>query len=73
MLRPSLAYILRSLVVHSDADQMNPIWMGERIYQAAPEPKQFVALHGLSHIASHAGPIEQWWTPVIAFIKKPRS
>ena len=57
------------LVVHSDADHANPIWMGERIYKAAPEPKQFVILHGLPHNAAYRGPIEQWWAPVISFLE----
>ena len=57
------------LVVHSDADRANPIWMGERIYNAAPEPKQIVILHGLRHNAAYTGPTEQWWAPVIKFIE----
>lgn len=57
------------LVLHSDADQANPLWMGERIYQAAAEPKQFVILHSLRHDAAVRGPIEQWWAPVIALIE----
>jgi alpha-beta hydrolase superfamily lysophospholipase len=61
------------LVVHSDADHSNPFWMGERIYQAAPEPKQFAVLHGLRHNAAFRGPIEQWWAPVITFIKADRT
>lgn len=55
--------------LHSDADHANPMWMGEHIYQAAPEPKQFVMLHGLPHNAAYKGAIEQWWTPVITFIQ----
>jgi len=58
------------LVVHSDADHTNPLWMGERIYQAAPEPKQFIMLHGLRHNAAYKGPIDQWWAPVITFIQE---
>jgi len=61
------------LVLHSDADHTNPIWMGERIYQAAPEPKQFVMLHGLRHNAAYKGSIEQWWAPVITFIEEGRT
>lgn len=57
------------LVLHSDADHANPIWMAERIYQAAAEPKQFVILHGLRDAAAYRGPIEQWWAPAIAFIE----
>lgn len=57
------------LVLHSDADHANPIWMAERIYQAAAEPKQFVILQGLRDAAAYRGPIEQWWAPAIAFIE----
>jgi len=57
------------LVVHSDADRTNPLWMGERIYQAAPQPKQLVMLHGLRHNAAYRGPIEQWWAPVVTFME----
>jgi len=58
------------LVVHSDADHANPVWMSERIYEAASEPKQLVILHGLPHNAAYRGAIEQWWTPVITFIEQ---
>jgi alpha-beta hydrolase superfamily lysophospholipase len=57
------------LVVHSDADRSNPVWMGERIYRAAPQPKQLVILHGLPHNAAYVGPIEQWWAPVINYVE----
>ena len=57
------------LVVHSDTDRANPIWMGERLYRAAPQPKQLVVLHGLRHNAAYVAPIVQWWAPVITFIE----
>src|SRR5215470_16731029 len=57
------------LVLHSDADQANPLWMGEGIYQAAPQPKRLVILHGLRHNAAFKGPIEQWWAPAITFME----
>ena len=44
------------LVVHSDTDRANPLWMGERIYQAAPQPKRLVVLYGLRHNAAYSGP-----------------
>jgi hypothetical protein len=44
--------------------------MGERVYQAAPQPKRFVILHGLSHDAAYRGPIEQWWDRAITFIQR---
>lgn len=57
------------LVVHSDTDRANPLWMGERLYRAAPQLKELVVLHGLRHNAAFVGPIEQWWAPVVTFIE----
>lgn len=59
------------LVVHSDADSVNPIAMGERIFEAAPEPKRMVVLHGFKHNALYRNPGEQWWTPVLQFLRAP--
>ena len=56
------------LVVHSDADRTIPLWMGERLYEAAPQPKQLVVLHGLAHSAV-SGPVEELWSPVAQFIR----
>jgi uncharacterized protein len=58
------------LVVHSDADRVNPLWMGERIYQAAPGPKQLVILHGIPHNAAYRGAVQEWWAPVIEFVSR---
>jgi uncharacterized protein len=58
------------LVLHSDADRGNPLWMSERIYRAAPQPKQLIVLRGLGHNAAYIGPIEQWWAPVVTFIEE---
>jgi len=57
------------LVLHSDADQVNPVWMGQKIFAAAPEPKQLIVVHGLRHNAAYASPSEQWWGPVIEFVR----
>jgi fermentation-respiration switch protein FrsA (DUF1100 family) len=37
------------LVMHGDADESVPYWMGQRIYELAPEPKTFVPFAGASH------------------------
>ena len=70
----NLAAISRShpplLVVHSDTDRANPLWMGEHIYQAAPQPKRLVILHGLRHNAAYSGRIDQWWAPVVTFMQE---
>jgi len=57
------------LVVGSDADSVNPIAMGQRIFEAAPEPKEIVVLHGFKHNALYQNPSEQWWTPVFQFLR----
>ena len=37
------------LVMHGDADQSVPYWMGQRLYELAPEPKTFVTFPGANH------------------------
>ena len=58
------------LVLHSDADQVNPPWMGQRIFEAAPAPKQLTVVHGLRHNAAYKSPGVQWWEPVIQFVRR---
>ena len=57
------------LVVHSDADKVLPLWMGQRIFQAASEPKSFALVHGLRHNASYKTVAPEWWEPVIHFVR----
>jgi alpha-beta hydrolase superfamily lysophospholipase len=58
------------LVVHSDADSVIPVEMGQRIFDAALEPKKMVVLHGFKHNALHQDPVEQWWMPVLQFMEE---
>jgi fermentation-respiration switch protein FrsA (DUF1100 family) len=37
------------LIIHGRNDQVVPFWHGERVFQAANEPKQFVAVDGAGH------------------------
>ena len=37
------------LVMHGDADESVPIWMGRRLHELASEPKTFVTFPGASH------------------------
>ena len=37
------------LVMHGEADTDVPYWMGQRLYELAPEPKTFVSFPGASH------------------------
>jgi len=40
---------LPALFVHGTADDTVPFWMGQRLFDAAPEPKRFVAIDGGAH------------------------
>jgi alpha-beta hydrolase superfamily lysophospholipase len=57
------------LVIGSDADTVNPIGMGERIFAAAPVPKQMIVVHGFKHNALYQSPSEEWWGPVLEFLR----
>lgn len=37
------------LIMHGDADESVPQWMGRRLYALAPEPKTFVSFPGAQH------------------------
>lgn len=37
------------LVMHSDADETVPYWMGRRVYELSPEPKTFVTFPDAQH------------------------
>jgi alpha-beta hydrolase superfamily lysophospholipase len=57
------------LVVYSDADTVNPPDMGQRIFDAAPQPKQLAVLHGFPHNALYQTPTDKWWAPVLRFLQ----
>jgi fermentation-respiration switch protein FrsA (DUF1100 family) len=39
------------LVMHGDRDGVIPIALGERLFEAAPQPKRFVKLPGVDHVS----------------------
>ena len=43
------------LVLHGDRDGIVPIDLGERLFDAAPEPKRFVRLPGVDHVSTLEG------------------
>ena len=45
------------LMAHGDADRLIPIEMGQQLYEAANQPKQFLAIPGASHN----------WTPTLEY------
>jgi len=53
------------LIVHSDADQLFPLSMPRRIFNAANQPKAFVRLHGYTHEDGHVRPDTTYWGGVM--------
>jgi hypothetical protein len=37
------------LVIHGPDDEMIPFWMGRKLFEAAPEPKEFYEVKGARH------------------------
>ncbi len=37
------------LVIHGSQDEVVPFWMGQELFEAAPEPKRFVEIRGARH------------------------
>jgi uncharacterized protein len=61
------------LVVHSDSDKSNPLFMGQKIFRAAGEPKKFLLLHGFQHNAPIRDSSGTWWLPIIDYIKEEKN
>jgi len=59
------------LVAHSDADQVNPIDGGRKIFAAARQPKELAVLHAYRHNDLYQKPTEGWWSAVLVFINAP--
>ncbi|WP_306359574.1 alpha/beta hydrolase [Nocardia sp. CC227C] len=54
------------LIMHGDNDELLPLWMGERLYAAAPEPKKFVVFPGAGHNEVVADP--EWDATLSAWV-----
>lgn len=55
------------LMVHSDEDQIFPLAMSRRVYNAANEPKAFVRVRGYKHEDGHLRPDGSFWAAVEVF------
>jgi hypothetical protein len=56
------------LVVHSADDKVNPVAEGQRVFEAAREPKRLAILKGYGHNALYQKPQAGWWGPALAFV-----
>lgn len=58
------------LVIHSDADNVNPIEGAKKVFDAAYEPKQWLEVHDVQHNAPFKDPGDDFWGPVLKFIQQ---
>jgi len=57
-----------TLVIHGDRDSVIPYRLGQRLYDALPGPKRFVAIPGGDHNDSAPAAPERYWAAVREFI-----
>lgn len=71
----SLAKITRVrcsvLVIHGTRDPVVPFSMGQRLYEAAPEPKSFLPVEGGEHDSIFTSGGEKYWDRLQAFVNRP--
>jgi hypothetical protein len=61
------------VVVHGTRDSVVPVEMGERLYEAAPSPKQMVRVEGASHHNLSSVGYEQYRAAIEKLLRAPRS
>jgi len=69
----SLAKIARVrapvLVIHGTRDQVIPCAMGRKLYEAAPQPKSFLAIEGAEHDDPYVVGGEVYWQRLAQFVQ----
>jgi fermentation-respiration switch protein FrsA (DUF1100 family) len=69
----SLAKIARVrapvLVIHGTRDQVIPFSMGQKLYEAAPQPKSFFAIDGAEHDDPYVAGGEVYWQRLAEFVE----
>jgi len=56
------------LVIHGDRDDLVPLELGRRLFQAAPEPKEFVTLAGAGHNDTYLVAGQAYFDKLRAFV-----
>ena len=57
------------MVVHGTRDTIVPFAMGRALYDSAPNKARFVAVEGGGHNDLQDAFADDYWPPIIAFIK----
>lgn len=61
------------LVVHSDVDGLFPLSMAKRVADACGERGTLIVIHGLSHNTPIFTPTEDYWQPIVDWIRQQSS
>ncbi|MCH7761289.1 alpha/beta hydrolase [candidate division TA06 bacterium] len=61
------------LVLHGDRDRIVPLALGRRVYEAAPEPKDFYLIHGADHNDTYFVGGEPYFQRLLSFIRQATS
>jgi len=57
------------LLIHGDQDRIVPVWMSERLYAAAREPKKIWIIRGAGHLACRATAGKKYEEEIAGFLK----
>jgi fermentation-respiration switch protein FrsA (DUF1100 family) len=57
------------LIIHGEHDEIIPLWMGERLYEAAPPPKEFYLIRGATHNDTYLVGGEDYFIQLKEFMK----
>ena len=61
------------LVVHSDVDGLFPLSMAKRVTEACGPRGKLIVIHGVSHNTPIFAPTEDYWKPIVEWIKQRSS
>ncbi len=56
------------LIIHGEFDEIIPLWMGERLHEAASPPKEFYLINGASHNDTYLAGGEAYFAKLKAFV-----
>ncbi len=58
----------RLLILHGDADEVVPYEHGRRLFEAAPQPKEFYTIRGAHHNDTYRAGGEEYWAAWARFL-----
>jgi len=56
------------LVIHGTRDRVVPFWMGKQLFDAAPQPRSFLAIEGAEHDDPYIVGGDVYWQRLAQFV-----